>query len=193
MDVLVQKSKNWPFYFSLEQDVLKLSRYIEFDRSNFQVHSIELLRLYLSICSEVDVVLKQVCQRLTGKTDARNIIDYQKLIAPELPQLFEERAVCARFNIVLEPWKGWTADKSPDWWRSYNDVKHNRSEHYNKAKLGNVLESLAALYLVNMYNVFFEHKQLCPGFYFNVRDVVHHAPIEGDFYRIDDFMAYVSE
>lgn len=193
MDAFVKPSKNWPFYFSLEQDVLGLSRYIEFDTSNFHVHSIELLRLYLSIGSEIDVVLKQICHQLADKSAAKNIIQYREIMAPAVPEFFDEKAFCPRFNITLQPWKDWLPEKRPDWWGAYNDVKHNRSEHYQKATLGNVLASLAALYLANMYHVFVKQKQVDPQFTFSVRDVIPIAPVEQDFFRIDDLIAYDSE
>ncbi|MCV2883879.1 hypothetical protein OE749_04140 [Aestuariibacter sp. AA17] len=184
---------NWPFYFSLEADVINLSRYIEFDRKNFGVYSIELLRILLSTCSEIDVVLKQICAQLDENSKANNIAQYQKLICKDIDGFEEQHVVCSRFNLSFQPWNSWVDKKSPEWWRSYNEVKHNRDEHYSKASLQNVLESLSALYLVNMYNVFLKLNSTSPGFYFTVGNAVPHAPIQQDLFRLNDIMAYMME
>ena len=47
----------WQYYLSFEEDVDRLFRYIEPAEYNFAVYSVELTRLYLAICSEIDVIL----------------------------------------------------------------------------------------------------------------------------------------
>jgi hypothetical protein len=39
--------------------------------------------------------------------------------------------------------------RKPDWWQSYNKVKHERNRHFNKATLNNALHALAALLAIN--------------------------------------------
>ena len=51
--------------------------------------------------------------------------------------------------MTLTPWKLWGEDKNPDWWQSYNKVKHERNNHFNEATLKNVLDSMAGLLLIN--------------------------------------------
>lgn len=184
---------NWPFYFALENDILKISRYIEINVNNYNVYSIELLRLYLSICSEIDVVLKQVCTKLDKDTKTNNIFDYRQLILEKLSCFPNEIVVCSRFNLSFHPWEAWLKNESPTWWKSYNQVKHNRDEFYQEATLKNVLEAMSALYLANMFVVFLERKELNPEFYFTVSDAVKGSPIQNDFYRLSDMMAYISE
>ena len=54
-------------------------------------------------------------------------------------------------EVVINPWSRWWANDgeesndNPEWWISYNDVKHHRLECYSKANLGNVLQSLPGL------------------------------------------------
>ena len=38
--------------------------------------------------------------------------------------------------------------KIPDWWNGYNKVKHNMDTEFNKANLKNVLNALAALFIL---------------------------------------------
>jgi hypothetical protein len=42
---------------------MNFSRHVEFAEANCQTYSIDLLRSYLSICSEIDVVAKMLCER----------------------------------------------------------------------------------------------------------------------------------
>ena len=44
---------HWNYYIALEQDLAKLSRYIEFAEGNFSTYSIELAHLLLAASSEV--------------------------------------------------------------------------------------------------------------------------------------------
>jgi hypothetical protein len=56
-------------------------------------------------------------------------------------------------GIDLQPFFGWAISpyQSPYWWKPYNGVKHNRLKKYKDANLKNVLNSLAALYILEQY------------------------------------------
>jgi hypothetical protein len=51
---------HWNFFLALEEDLDTLSKYIDFS-GNDEVYSIEIARLFLNACSEVDVILKRGC------------------------------------------------------------------------------------------------------------------------------------
>jgi hypothetical protein len=42
-------------------------------------------------------------------------------------------------------------ETSPDWWKAYNKVKHQRSEHFDHANLHNALNALAGLFVMLIY------------------------------------------
>ncbi len=48
----------WNFYLRLEDDFFATLKYVEFDKKNYNTFSLEYLKLYLSVCSEIDVVGK---------------------------------------------------------------------------------------------------------------------------------------
>ncbi len=56
-----------------------------------------------------------------------------------------------RYGLDILPWDNWQNNKTPNWWRDYNLVKHNRDEHYNLANLKNTIASLAGLFLAVLY------------------------------------------
>ena len=51
------KLPHWHYFISLEDEIVKISRFIEISEDNYDVYSIELTKLFLSICSEVDVII----------------------------------------------------------------------------------------------------------------------------------------
>ncbi len=53
----------------------------------------------------------------------------------------------------ITPFIEWAEGKSPEWWRVYRDLKHSRFEYRKSATLKNVLDSLAALFLLNIYHI----------------------------------------
>ena len=41
--------------------------------------------------------------------------------------------------------------KNPSWWRSYNDVKHQRDLHFAEANLENCTNAIAGLFEIVLY------------------------------------------
>ena len=64
----------WTFYRKLQDQFLRMTRYIEFNEDNFHVYSLELLMLYQTICNEVEVVSKT----LAGFTKAAADVDLER-------------------------------------------------------------------------------------------------------------------
>lgn len=79
---------HWNYYIALEQDLSKTSRFIEFSEANFKTYSIELAHLFLAASSEIDVVLKLLCNIKNNNKAHKNINDYKKTIAEVLPHFY---------------------------------------------------------------------------------------------------------
>ena len=142
---------HWNYFLALEDDLHRLARYVEFSDDNLKAYSLEMARLYLSACSEIDVVLKQLTEKVSPGAKAENIGHYRAAISPALPQLASFKVTIQRFGSNFEPWMNWKDDKSPDWWSDHNDVKHHRHEAFHKANLSNTLKSLAALFVTLLF------------------------------------------
>ena len=54
------KDSYWKRFLYFEKRIISLETYIAFDQNNFQVFSIEILNLYLSICSEIEAIYKEI-------------------------------------------------------------------------------------------------------------------------------------
>lgn len=142
---------HWNYFLALENDLEQIVRYIEFAKKIFKTYSIELAHLLLTASSEVDVVTKALCKKINSKARTKNIDDYKKIIKKQLPDMIKEEVFIARYGLTLHPWKNWIKEDNPDWWHSYNYVKHERSSHFEKANLKNVLNAMAGLLVTVFY------------------------------------------
>lgn len=153
--IKVSESKlHWNYFLALERNAETISRYIEFTSGNFRTYSIELARVLLAAASEVDVVAKALCKILAPSRRADRITDYRSIIVIHLPHLARERVYVSRYGLTLDPWSSWRKKKTPDnplWWKAYNQVKHQRSSHFDQASLQHTLNSMAGLLLMNYY------------------------------------------
>lgn len=147
MSILATGGKvHWNYFIALEKDLEVVSRYIEFADENMGVFSLELAHLLMTASSEVDVLAKLVCERLEPGQGSRNIDQYRAILKRHLPELVDMRVSIARYGLELKPWDNWSQeDLNPDWWRCYNNVKHERNAYYQQATLQNALNSMAAL------------------------------------------------
>lgn len=123
---------HWNFFLALEEDLDVLSKYIDFS-GNDEVYSIEVARLFLSACSEVDIILKQLCRAINADSTASSINGYFNEISKVLPQLIDFKVTIPRLGLTLTPWIDWGKENPPFWWQHHNKVKHHRHEHFEKA------------------------------------------------------------
>jgi len=141
---------HWNFFLALEDDLETLSKYIDFS-ANDEVYSIEIARLFLNTCSEVDVILKQLCKAIDQNSTAGSINHYYNEISAALPNLVPFKVTIPRLGLTLTPWIDWSNDHPPFWWKDHNKVKHHRHENFSKANLKNCLNAVAGLYVAVLY------------------------------------------
>jgi hypothetical protein len=127
---------HWSFFEMIDEELHSFSRRVEFAEANFPTYSVHLAGLYLSICSEIDVVAKLLCKRIKPDEDSaniRDIRDYRRIIPAHhyfLPQL---KITVLPIPLELTPWQVWQdtqGNASPDWWASHQMVKHHRDENF---------------------------------------------------------------
>lgn len=153
--------QHWNYFLALEDDVVRLSRYIEFTTDNFDAYSLELARILSSAAAEVDVVAKQLCAKLDETAKADNISKYREIIQPAYPALVDALVLIPRFGLTLHPWEQWANGSKPFWWGAYNNVKHHRHTKFSDASLKNALNSVAGLFVLLLF-FYREESQKCP-------------------------------
>lgn len=185
------QNHHWNYFISIEKDMETLSRYIEFSGNNYDTYSIELAHILLSASSEVDVVLKQLCQAL-GIDNCENILHYREAIMTHSigAKFANEEITISRFGLTYKPFENWNNGTSPDWWAAYNKVKHFRHDNFYKANLKNVLNAVGALLItvVHFYRLEFsrrDNKEVSfPDVIARLNPMSSIMDISGDDYRI---------
>ena len=185
---------HWNYFLALEEDLEAVSRYIEFCPENLDTYSIELAHILLSAASEVDTLAKCACGILEPNSKPGNIDQYRAIITaaeekePYAHPLFGSakakrltidekymhrlsalKVYIPRYSLAFVPWESWAKDRNPNWWRSYNNVKHERNRYFSEATLKNALHALAALLAFNYLHCRLEITQAKPQYRYEYR------------------------
>lgn len=162
----------WEYYLSLEKQFIETKRYVEIDLSvNGETYSLEYLKLFQAVCSEIDVVGKALAS-LSDPSFVNNrkvpINKWWYSVSKKYPNLKEMVYTEKRKGDRVAPWENYSVEKkktkkrfnfvlsgkakTPSWWSAYNSVKHHRIDerrgisNYEKANLKNLFNALTALY-----------------------------------------------
>ncbi|MFA0472646.1 hypothetical protein AB4564_19030 [Vibrio sp. 10N.222.51.E8] len=142
---------HWQHFLSLEKDFIETVEYVELSENNNSTYSIAYTKLYLAICSEIDVVAKLVCKKVNLTSSAKNMNDYRAELKDAYPNFHTVECMVPRYDLTIKPWSDWSGDRNPQWWTDYNKVKHNRSTQANKANQKNVKNALCGLFTILLY------------------------------------------
>jgi len=159
------RGKHWHSYLQYESRLLEISRAVLIDPRNNTTFSETFAELLMTIGSSVDTFFRTMSdcpQGLKAKSSVgnkklsknMNINDYRDIYEPFF-ELSQNRIVVP-FGLgetqFLSPFEEFSNNQSPQWWSEYNDVKHNYYDNIEKANLLNVLNSLGALLLLNVFH-----------------------------------------
>jgi hypothetical protein len=142
---------HWNYFLALEDDLDRLSRFVEFTAQNYGCYSIELARILMLASAEIDVVAKQLCGQIAPDSRANNIHEYRTTILSTYTSFTKNSVFIPRHGLELHPWSQWAGNESPIWWCAHNNVKHNRHTHYSDANLENALNAVGALLLITIH------------------------------------------
>lgn len=143
----------WNYYRELENELLSVRKYVDFQEGNFNTYSIEFLKLYQAICSEIDVIGKamahEVNQNFKPEDTSNNILKWWYEIQSSYHLDKDDIEVNLSDNtewfmdlFEISPWRNFVSEKRinrrgysyyttndsiPSWWSEYNKVKHNRT------------------------------------------------------------------
>ena len=147
------KTGYWEFYLELEDRVQETRRFVEFDEFNHKTYSSNYLMLFQNICSEIDVVGKEIAVHFNPDFESENgtkpINRWWYEIQDNLPEVIREISFASAYSV--HPWKDYRVIRvtsqqnrngrlvdvtnynlqdntfaTPKWWTAYNKVKHKR-------------------------------------------------------------------
>ena len=166
----------WNYYLELEDQFIATKKFVEFDVSNSTTYSVEYLKLFQAVCSEIDVVAKVLAEEYDPsfkKIDNKNIQKWGYYLQSAYPHL-ETTSVTFNNDYSVYPWQNWKYEsytdkngafryrlvrgkETPFWWTAYNKVKHERTSHfkdgkanYSRANQKNLIYAMAALFVLEM-------------------------------------------
>lgn len=180
----------WEYFLELEEQFIETRRFVAFDSNNYDAYSIEYLKLYQAVCSEIDVVGKEIAVAVnpTFKIDNKtNIQKWGYEVQQKFPQLKELTVIFNEMD-CCHPFKNWeyeqyvTTDKNGiprinlrikggkktiEWWSNYNKIKHRRiglvegTKNFQLANQGNLVQAFAALFLLERLYIESFHHYTC--------------------------------
>jgi len=142
---------HWNYFLSIEEDLQRLSRFVDFSEKNDSTFSLEIARILMASTAEVDVVLKKLCSAINPNSDAKSINQYYNPITNLTSDFKDFRVIIPTEKMELKPWSAWDANHPPLWWTANNKVKHERHEHFQEASLKNCLNAVSGLYVAVLH------------------------------------------
>ena len=158
------RGMNWQTYTYLENRLLETSRYIAFAPDNLCTWSENLADLLNITGSAVDTFFRNMrhCPSVCHSKEAVavlskrgrkkwNIYDYMDAYEP----LYElsKNEVLIPFGLSnlgsRRPYQDFSSKRIPTWWDAYNHVKHEYYDKIVEANLGNVIDALGGLLVLN--------------------------------------------
>ncbi|MCG1037075.1 hypothetical protein [Polaribacter sargassicola] len=155
----------WTVYKNLERELSDLSNLIHIDDKQLNVYSIKIAELLLRTVVEIESISKTLYFQNGGEkpddsnlyfdTDCLNLLEKKWQLSKKKVQISGTNFYFSiAENQILTPLKkaNQRGTSSSDWQRAYQAVKHNRVKSLTKANLKNLIRSMAALYILNIYN-----------------------------------------
>jgi hypothetical protein len=183
-----QTKLHWNYFLALERDMDVLSRYIEFCDANLSVYSLELAHLLFAAASEVDVVSKLICEQVSPSSARENMNHYRATLVQAFPGLPATEVFVPRYGLSFRPWSNWAEDHNPQWWRSYNNVKHQRNTCFHEATLKNSLNALGALLVLVVH--YYSQNLAAPGEVLRTKETTRLLLPESSLFRLEESNYY---
>ncbi len=149
-------------YELLKKDLRAAFEYIEPDKPNMDTYSHRTYELLLRACTEVEALCKQVFDKngvdMRGKTDIRRYSDLEHPMQLSTYEIACYGFTCQDFQPFAAFANAIRDQRSPEWYRAYNDAKHNRMSKFDRASLWNAIQAIGAVYtlLVAQYGPRFD-------------------------------------
>lgn len=161
----------FPIYKKIENEFKELSFSINIDKKQLAVYSIKIADLILRTVAECENISKALCKKngikfKDKKGKIRNFVIFSEYI-DELNKIFclDKKLVNFIYSNAADDtfdWKHQPFRKkmikvnkkekdSWDWYHAYNLIKHDRVLNYKQANLKNLINWMAALFLLNVY------------------------------------------
>lgn len=154
----------WSVYQNLEKELIELSNYIHIDDKQLDIYSMKIAELLIRTAVEFESLAKELYLNNGGnKADDKELYydtDCLALLKEKwCLNLKKVQIVSNNFyfdndqNKILMPLRKAhkRGSSSEKWLQAYQAIKHNRRISLDKASLKNLIQAMAALYILNIY------------------------------------------
>lgn len=155
----------WQIYLELEKETLEICKSIYIDDTQENVYSPKNADLILRINVVIESIAKELFLKEGGVRPDEDVDFFYDTVCIKFLEdkwtLSKKKIRIINTNIDLsEPKRILTplnkasgrGTSGPKWKRDYQAIKHDRFNSIKKATVKNVLDSLAALFILNLYN-----------------------------------------
>lgn len=193
----------FPIYLQLERELTELSYFITFDYKQLKVYSTKIADMLLRTVSEIENISKELCKKenikfYDSKKHVRQVVYFNEYFQRlEAYYGLSTRLVNFTFdncndNIFVSKLMPFKKDYSIklngkekatwSWYNAYNKIKHDRIKNFKQANLENLIYSLSALFLLNIYymdKVFIEKEA------YNYKNITNQIESFSELFEID--------
>jgi len=160
----------WPIYKRLEEEVVKLAFSIHFNDDQINVYSTHIADLIVRCVVEIEALSKKLYEQLGGNmqpidaagnvrelyfdTDCMALLnqhwhlDKKRIAISASNFYFEKGDNKLLFPLHKSDKRGSSGSK---WKQAYQALKHDRYKNLKKATIGNLINALGSLYILNVY------------------------------------------
>lgn len=152
----------WPVYKNLETEFLKITYYIHIDNQQLGVYSSKIAELLLRTVVEIESISKLLY--VTNGGEETDFIKYdedaikllkqkwlidKKTILVTLPNCFI--SVNELYPFIKDTQRTGKSNMTYSWNNAYQNIKHDRAKYLKDANVKNLIDGMAALFLLNLY------------------------------------------
>lgn len=159
----------WSVYKNLEREVLEFSKYIHFSSDQRKVYSMSIADIIVRCAIEIEALSKKLYKSLGGSvnltdsggkprdlffdTDCLNLIEGNYLLSKKAITISTHACFFNEEDRILFPLlkankRGSSGSK---WKQAYQALKHDRYNSLKLATIENLMNTLGALYILNLY------------------------------------------
>ena len=154
----------WQVYKNLEREFLQVADVVHVDDTQLGVYSMKIADLLTRTVVEIEAISKELYLSNGGAVVPDDEMYFDTVCMKHLDELWklDKKVVLVvspsiyiedKSNRVLRPLHKASkrGTSSASWNRAYQAVKHNRVKELSKGNISNLLQALAALYVLNLY------------------------------------------
>ncbi|MCH7560062.1 MAG: hypothetical protein IIC67_01600 [Thaumarchaeota archaeon] len=158
MELLEFQNKMRKIYRVTEDQFLEFSEIVPFETNEWSVNSPRLYFLLLTICGQVESLMKKICSEVKIKPEREDFPNYYDIINKD-NLLGIQKLFLIKTEQSLNPFN--ENDSQHFWWISHNKAKHELPEGILHGTIKNVIYGLGGLFALHeiLSKIPYEDKQ----------------------------------